>query len=130
MMESPWYAATSLPHLAWVYLPQPLTLCVVAFGCVVLARGLYRFSLSAHAQFGELFKSVFDQYRSNLQFDDVVKDVGVMIGNPELKYRSARDKNMIVWRYLRWHRARDFETNKNLTMKEWEARRKGSESSN
>jgi hypothetical protein len=125
LMATDWYSKATLPGLASLYIPQQTMLFVISAACVILARLVYRISLPAHAQFGELFKSVFDQYRSKLSFDDVVKEIGRVIGDPQLRYRSPREKNQIVWRYLRWHRARDDATKTNLTMKEWEARTKG-----
>jgi hypothetical protein len=123
VMAMDWYTRAELPGLATLYVPRPIMLYVAAAVCVIFARLVYRISLPAHAQFGELFKSIFDQYRSKLSFDDVVKEIGEVIGDPLLRYRSAREKNQIVWRYLKWHRARDDAAKMNFTMKEWEARR-------
>jgi hypothetical protein len=35
---------------------------------------------------------------------------------------TQREKNQIVWRYLRWHLIRDEAAKENLTVKDWEAR--------
>jgi hypothetical protein len=127
VMAMDWYTRASLPGLASLYIPRQSMLFVIAAFCVIFARVVYRISLPAHAQFGELFKSVFDQYRSKLALNDVVKEIGEVIGDPQLRYRSTREKNQIVWRYLKWHRARDDVTKENLTIKEWEARKEGGE---
>ncbi len=83
---------------------------------------LYRLSLPAHAQFGELFKSVFDQYPSKLVFDDVLQEVAEIMALPSLGTRPEQEKNMIVSRYLKWHRIRDAQKKKNLTVAEWKNR--------
>jgi hypothetical protein len=125
LMKTDWYIGASLPILTLLYVPKARVLYVAAAGCVVAGQFLYRLSLPAHAQFGELFKSVFDQYRSKLSFDDIVKEIGELTGDPYITGRTARERNQIVWRYLRWHRARDEVAKKNLTVGEWRARNKG-----
>jgi hypothetical protein len=105
------------------YVPSPSALLALGAGCFLIAYLVYWLSLFAHVQFGELFKSVFDEYRSKLVFDDVLKEVGRIIGDPALSYKTQREKNQIVWRYLRWHLIRD-EAGKNMTVAEWEERQK------
>ncbi len=113
-----WLSAVKLP-----YVPTPSVLCLMAAGCLVLGFVVYRLSLNAHAQYGELFKSVFDQYRSKLMFDDILKHIARIMGVPTLMSKSQREKNEIVWRYLRWHLIRDEATGDNLTIKQWDDRR-------
>jgi hypothetical protein len=97
-------------------------LCGLGAACLAAGYLVYYLSLPAHAQFGELFKSIFDQFRSKLVFDDVLEEVGRTIGSPDLSLKSQREKNQIVWRYLRWHRIRDEAAKKNLTVKQWKER--------
>jgi hypothetical protein len=110
-----WLSAIKLP-----FVPAPGVLCGMAVACLVIGFIVYRLSLPAHAKFGELFKSVFDQYRSKLVFDDVLKTIAHIKGVPSLTLKSQWEKNRIVWRYLRWHLIRDDATHRNLTIKEWE----------
>lgn len=112
-----WLSPLHLP-----YVPTPLWLCVLGVICLIVGYLIYRLSLTAHVQYGELFKSVFDQFRAKLQFDDVLQEVGSISGSPYLSFKSRREKNRIIWRYLRWHRIRDETTGKNLTVKEWKDR--------
>jgi hypothetical protein len=107
-----------LPSIVLPYVPPPGVLCVMAAACLLIGFSVYRLSLSAHAKFGELFKSVFDQYRSKLAFDDVVKEIALIKGDFSLTSKSPREKGKIVWRYLRWDRIRD-EAGTNLTVKQW-----------
>jgi hypothetical protein len=112
-----WLSAVKLP-----YVPAPYVLCVIAAACLVFGFVIYRLALPTHAQFGELFKSVFDQYRSKLVFDDLLDDIAAIMGGPTLSAKSRRDKNRIIWRYLRWHLVRDEAIPRNLTVREWKDR--------
>jgi len=109
-----WLARAHVP-----YVPEPGVLFGLGAACFVGGFLIYRLSLSAHAQFGELFKSLFDQYRTKLVFDDVLAEIGMIVGDPYLHSRPKRDQNWIVWRYLRWHRVRDEAEAKNYTLEEW-----------
>jgi len=111
-----------LPAVTLPYVPGPGWLCVLGIACLVIGYLIYRLSLTAHAQFGELFKSVFDQFRSKLQLDDVLKEVGRISEAPYLSFKSRREKNWIIWRYLRWQLIRDDAARRNLTPREWEER--------
>ena len=119
-----------LPYLHWLslirlpYVPAASLLVSLGAGCFVIGFVIYRLSLPAHAQFGELFKSVFDQYQLKLNFDDVAKEVERITGGPDLALKTQREKNQIIWRYLRWHLIRDEAEGKNLTVKQWGERRK------
>jgi hypothetical protein len=112
-----WLSAIQLP-----YVPAARVLCFMAAACLLIGFAVYRLSLPAHAQFGELFKSVFDQYRSKLVLDDVLKEVANIERDQSVRFKSQREKNQIVWRYLRWHLIRDEAIGRNLTVKEWEDR--------
>jgi hypothetical protein len=114
-----------LPVVDLPYVPQPGWLCVLGIACLAGGYLIYRLSLTAHMQYGELFKSTFDQFRSKLQFDDVLKDVGRIIDDPYLSFESRREKNRIIWRYLRWHRVRDAAMEKSFTPGEWKERHAG-----
>jgi hypothetical protein len=110
-----WLSAIKLP-----YLPGAGVLSAMALACFVIGFAVYRLSLPAHAKFGELFKSVFDQYRSKLAFDDVLKTVARIMDVPTLMLKSQQEKNRIVWRYLRWHSVRGDASDRSVTIKEWE----------
>src|SRR5262249_8347244 len=100
--------------------PSTLTLVILGLACLLGARCLYGISLRAHAQYGELFKSVFDQYRSKVIFDDVVKTVGGIMDDPTLSHRLRnRERYRVVLRYLQYGRIRDESTHVNKTVGEW-----------
>jgi hypothetical protein len=121
-----WAFLSWLPAIDLPYVPRPATLCALGLACWIAGYQVYRLSLPAHAQFGELFKSIFDQFRSKLVFDDVLQEVGSISNFPYLGLRSQRDKNQIVWRYLRWHLIRDEAAKVNLTVKQWRERQESS----
>lgn len=111
------------------YVPGSSALLALGSGFFLIGFLVYYLTLFAHAQFGELFKSVFDHYRSKLVFvDDVLNEISRITGDQALSSRTQREKYQIVWRYLRWHLIRDEATGKNLTVSEWEGRPKTSDS--
>jgi hypothetical protein len=112
-----WLHRVQLP-----FLPGPLETTAIGITCFIIGFLIYRLSLPAHVQFGELFKSIFDQYRSKLNFDDVVHEVYNIMGCTDSPSKTQREKNQIVWRYLRWHLIRDDSLRRNLTVKEWRDR--------
>jgi hypothetical protein len=117
-----WSLLSWLPVIELPYVPRPAMLCGLGGVFLVVGCVVYRLCLPAHAQFGELFKSIFDQFRSRLVFDDLLKEIGDIINYPYLGLRSQREKNQIVWRYLRWHMIRDESAKVNLTVKQWRDR--------
>ena len=65
---------------------------------------LYRFSLHIHATFGEIFKSVFDNYRENISVEDIIKEVSKITKNSTLNNLPKKEQYKIVWRYLHNYR--------------------------
>jgi hypothetical protein len=74
--------------------------------CLLIAYGVYRLSLCAHAQYGEFFKALFDQHRSHLQHPDVLDYLAHRTGDRSLGAGDFKQANMALWRYLRWHKVR------------------------
>jgi hypothetical protein len=62
--------------------------------CACGAVFVYRVALYSHAQFGELFKSVFDQHRSLLNLDEVVVLVAKLTGDLRLPSRIFLARNI------------------------------------
>jgi hypothetical protein len=58
--------------------------------CLLLAYGVYRLSLYAHAQYGEFYKALFDQHRSRLQYQDVLEYLAQATGDPSAPPISSR----------------------------------------
>lgn len=89
-----------IPSVNW--LPRPLASGLLGLASLAAARLLYRLSLHTHAQFGELFKAVFDMRRTSISVDDVVNEVTEIARLPYPK--SARERYRIAWRYLQNYR--------------------------
>jgi hypothetical protein len=89
----PPYLQSPLP-----YLLSPPALLVLGAVFLLSAFFLYRLSLPAHAQFGELFKSLFDQHQSKLSFDDVLREIGRLRGAPYVGI-SNKERYQIIWRF-------------------------------
>ena len=106
-----------------VYIPNFQITLAGAGVSLLIGLIIYRISLHAHAQFGECFKAVFDQYRSCLNFDDIVQEVSKITGDSRLWSASAGEKNMAVWRYLNWYRVKPPGQRKTYTPAEWRRKR-------
>jgi hypothetical protein len=73
----------------------------------VLAFGVYRVSIRLHAQFGELFKAVFDVYGPTLNLSGLMKDVSGKMGQGAYAADlSFKERAVIVQRYLQHNRVR------------------------
>jgi hypothetical protein len=101
------------------YLPAPWRTLGLSPVPLLLSYLVYRIALFAQRGYGELYKSLFDQFRSQLTFVDAVADEAKTLGaNPQeildAKYR-------VVSRLLRWHKIRP-PGNSNVTPEEWARR--------
>ena len=102
---SPWFSGVlDGIEFAWA-LPTWVNLALSGI-CLVLAYGVYRLSLYAHAQYGEFYKALFDQHRSRLQHQDVLEYLAQATGDRSLDTADFKQANIAVWRYLRWHKVR------------------------
>jgi hypothetical protein len=79
---------------------------VASLLCVVAAGFIYKISLHVHRQFGEIFKSVFDQHPSKIEVKDTIELVANVTNNSGLLNELEIVQNMAAWRFLRWHRVR------------------------
>ena len=65
---------------------------------------LYRFSLHIHSTFGEMFKSVFDNYRGNFSIEDIIQEISEVTKDTTLVNLPKKEQYKIVWRYLHNYR--------------------------
>ena len=93
-----------LPNTQLEWMPYPRAAGLLSAAGIGSAWVFYRLSLHAHAQFGELFKAVFDMYRCKISVDDVVREVAEIAGQPSLAQLPAKDQFEIAWRYLHNYR--------------------------
>jgi hypothetical protein len=108
-------------HSRLANVPQPMGLFLLACGLCAASYSVYCLSLFAHAQFGELYKAIFDQHHKKLAIDDLVEKVGTLAGDLDASKRPEAERYMMVSRYLRWHRIRPLSESSNYTPEAWRA---------
>jgi hypothetical protein len=93
------------PWARWpmVYLPRPRDTLGLSVFPLMLAYCMYRIGIFQQRSYGELFKSLFDQYRDKLDkfVDGVAQEVRRQGGD---RQEILDTKYRVVSRYLRWHR--------------------------
>jgi hypothetical protein len=72
--------------------------------------GIYRLSLRLHAQFGEVYKSLFDVYEYKVNVKPIIKEIaGLTEHSPVARLNTnlnRKDELQIALRYLQFHRYR------------------------
>jgi hypothetical protein len=86
------------------YLPSPFATLGLSVIPLLLFVLFYNLSFSAQRGYGELFRSLFDQYGDKLSFTDAVAQVAVSLGGDPQEARDAKFR--VATRYLRWHKIR------------------------
>jgi hypothetical protein len=104
------------------YLPSPpLTLALSALP-LCLGYLLYRVSLFAQRGYGELYKSLFDQFRHKLAFVKGVNQLAVCLGADAAEAADIKARFTVTSRYLRWHKIRP-PNGKNIAPEQWALQR-------
>jgi hypothetical protein len=98
---------------------QPNVWLGLSVGCLMISIALYRACVNAQAQYGELFKALFDQHRGLLNFDPLLDDLERHHADLTLGGKSERERNRAAWRFLRWHRYRPDKARANLVVQDW-----------
>jgi hypothetical protein len=92
------------------YLPSRPIIWLLSIMFLLSGFIVYRLSLRLQAQFGEIFKSVFDNYEGDLNVSEIIKEIALLTENsPSVclnKTLSRRDRFGIAARYLQYHRYR------------------------
>jgi hypothetical protein len=88
------------------HLPAIIHPAVLAVSFFLAAYIIYRLSLYAQAQYGEAFKSVFDDNERRIDVSSVVKTVADIVGDPSILNLDRRQQYLIAWRYLHNYRVR------------------------
>ena len=98
------YMAISL-YTSTKHIPGPFTSLVLSFICVLSGYAVYRLSLYAHEQFGEMIKSMFDVYNRTLsqEISDVTEEIMYFTNDKSLMQLPQREKYPIVWVYLNYY---------------------------
>lgn len=115
------YAALQLwaPGYAPQHLPSPAKLLALAVLAAPVAFLLYRATLHAQAQYGELFCALFDQYRAKLNCSVLIDELAAGMGDAQLRTEPPRRKARAVVRFLKWHRYRTVGDSTNKDVKDW-----------
>lgn len=86
------------------YLPKSDWLWFFTIGSFISSYLIYRFSLQAQIQFGEIYKSVFDLFRDNVDVEPIIKQISDETSDKNLLDLSQREKYHVAWRYLHYNR--------------------------
>lgn len=116
------YAASIFFRTPLIALPTAagyVTFLVLSGACLIISMILYRCCLHAQSQYGELFKSVFDQHRSRLEISGLLNDLEAHHEDLSFYGRSERERNRAAWRFLRWHRYRPDGSGTNRIVQDW-----------
>jgi hypothetical protein len=116
------YAATVFWRIPWIELPASAgygTFLVLSGTCLLVSIMLYRCCIHAQSQYGELFKSLFDQHRSRLEISALLDDLESQHADLNFNGSSERERNRAAWRFLRWHRYRPNGSRTNHFVEDW-----------
>lgn len=72
----------------------------ISFFLILVGYVIYRISLFAQNSFGDVFKSVFDQYRQNVDVDGILKQIRYEFPEAISGCETSKEKYQIAWRYL------------------------------
>ena len=100
------------------FLPTLGLLIGLTVAALLLGYLTYRVSLPLHAQFGDIFRSVFDVYRDKVLFPDVLAEVGRLTVNKDIDKLPKKLQYRKVWRYLHNYRVKFSEEGKAYTPNE------------
>lgn len=102
------YATVQALDLAALsYLPETKSLAFAGVLTILAAWGLYRASLHLHAQFGEMFKGIFDVFGQKVDVEPIITELIRLSGNNSLRFSPRKEKRIIAWRYLHNYRFKD-----------------------
>jgi hypothetical protein len=86
----------------------------LAGGALAAAYLVYRASLRAHGQFGELFCAVFNRFHHEVDVAPALRQAGGILARPDCSVGAERYRNAA--RFLRWHVYRPHGATENLPL--------------
>jgi hypothetical protein len=89
-------------HTLFEHLPRWWLLWLLAALFLFAGFLVYRISLRLHAQFGEVFKSVFDVFGDKINVTTVIGDVAEYSGDYSLLALGRKKRLEVAWRYLQF----------------------------
>lgn len=99
------YAVSSTVQSSLIkHLPQVGITWLLFFIFLLLGYVVYRLSIYIQAQYGELFKSVFDIYQKDIDIDQIIETVSALTKDSIIKNVNREEKLKIAWDYLHNYR--------------------------
>lgn len=99
------YSLISALHISTIkYSPNNLFSWLLSLAFLLSGYGIYRSSVYVHAQFGEVFKSVFDVYGKDVDVSKAVEEVAILTRRSSQLKMSRTQQLNIAWRYLHNYR--------------------------
>jgi len=89
-------------HTLFEHLPRWWASLLIMSGFVLAGFLLYRTSLRLHAQFGEIFKSVFDVFHGQITVSRVVGNVADYANDYSFVALPEKQRLEVAWRYLQF----------------------------
>ncbi|RIA46254.1 hypothetical protein DFR49_0787 [Hephaestia caeni] len=108
-----------LPDWAPTVLPGAGPLLTLAGFALIGSIVLYRATLHAQAQYGELFCALFDQYRAKLDCSALIGELADTMADPELRREPPRRQARAIVRFLKWHKYRKVGEIANNDVADW-----------
>jgi hypothetical protein len=98
----------------FTYLPGWWVSLLLSLALLLVGYFIYRAAVHIQAQFGELYKSVFDIYEQKIDVSKIVGEVARIAGDPAFERLSRKDQVKVAWRYLQHYRIRCLRCNDRL----------------
>jgi hypothetical protein len=89
-------------HTLFEHLPRSWASLLIMSGFVLAGFLLYRASIRLHAQFGEIFKSVFDVFHDQITVSRVVGNVADYANDYSFEALPQKQRLEVAWRYLQF----------------------------
>lgn len=86
------------------YIIQGKAFILISCLCFILSYAVYSLCLQVHSSYGNLFKSMFDQFRDTVHSDHIIQEIERLHPNLNTKKLSSRKKYSMVWEYLHNYR--------------------------
>ncbi len=82
------------------YWNEPSTCVILGTLAWFLGYAVYRMSLHIHAQYGEVFKSVFDNFNNRINVEPIIGELNRIFPDEKVAEQTRRQKFITAWRFL------------------------------
>lgn len=87
-------------------MPPANVLVIISILIFLSSHLLYRGSLYLHAQFGEIYKALFDMHHDNVCIDRIIEEIVRITDDDTFRDLPQKEKYRIAWRYMHNYRIR------------------------